>query len=90
MKVKYFATCREITKKKDEDIPLPQDVWTLLQSLGERYQGFGVKLFSPDKTEVGEEIIVLINGRNIAHLDGKETKLVESDVVSIFPVVAGG
>jgi molybdopterin synthase sulfur carrier subunit len=90
MTVKYFATYREFTRKKEEDIPLPHDIWALLQSLGERYRGFGAKLFSADGTEVGEDTIILVNGRNIAHLEGKNTLLAESDVVSIFPVVAGG
>ena len=90
MTVKFFATYRDITRKKEEDIPAPQNVWELLMSLGERYQGFKIKLFSPDKTEIGDETIILINGRNIAHLDGKNTPLTEEDVVSIFPVVAGG
>ena len=90
MKLKYFAIYRDITRKKEEDLPAPSDIWTLLQNLGERYQGFGVKLFTPSGTEIGEDTIILVNGRNVEHLDGKDTMLKETDTVSIFPVVAGG
>ena len=90
MKVKFFATFRDITHCKDEDVPAPGDVWELLQSLGDRYPGFRAKLIDPGGAEVHEEAIVLVNGRNITFLDGKGTHLCEADVVSLFPVVAGG
>jgi len=91
MKLKFFATYRDITRKKEEDVPSPADIWTLLLSLGERYgREFREKLISPDGMEIGEDVIILVNGRNICHLDGKNTPLTENDVISIFPVVAGG
>jgi len=90
MKVRYFATYRDITRRKDEDIPAPPDIWALLQTLGGRYDGFRAKLLTPDGTEIHGDTIILVNGRNISHLDGKATPLTEADTVSIFPVVAGG
>jgi len=91
MKVKFFATFREFTRCKEEDIPAPPDIWTLLSDLGERYgAAFSAKLFTPDGNEIGEETIILLNGRNIIYIDGKNTSIADSDVVSIFPVVAGG
>ena len=91
MKVKYFATYRDFTRCKDEDVVAPPDVWALLLSLGERYgTGLRAKLLMPDGSDIGEDTIILVNGRNVVHLDGKDTVLTEDDVVSIFPVVAGG
>ena len=90
MKVKFFATYREITRRKDEDIPAPDDVWELLNSLGDRYKGFQAVLISPDGADINKDAIVLVNGRNIEHLDGKNTRLTEADTVSLFPMVAGG
>jgi molybdopterin synthase sulfur carrier subunit len=91
MKLKYFATYRDFTHRKEEEIRAPSDVWELLIDLSERYgAGFKAKLLSPDGTEVGEETIVLVNGRDIHHLNGKNTLLTEADKVSIFPMVAGG
>jgi len=91
MKLKFFATYRDVTRCKEEDIPAPPDVWALLLSLAERYgEAIRVKLFTPDGTEINDEAIILKNGRNICHLAGKNTPLSESDIVSIFPMVAGG
>ena len=90
MKVKFFATYRDITRRKEEDVPVPKDVFELLNNLSDRYGGFREKLLTPDGTEVHEETIILVNGRNISFLSGKDTPLTETDIVSVFPVVAGG
>ena len=47
-------------------------------------------MLSSDGTELGKEIIILVNGKNVEHLNGINTKLLSTDVISIFPVVAGG
>ena len=91
MKVRFFATYREFTRRKEEDITAPSDIWTLLGDLGDRYGAtFEAKLFAPDGSEINCDTIILVNGRNIHHLDGKNTKLTDADIVSLFPVVAGG
>lgn len=73
------------------ELPAPPDVWALLTQLGERYGApIRKKLFTPDGGDIGEDAIVLVNGRNVHHLRGKDTPLTEVDVVSIFPMVAGG
>jgi len=91
MKVKFFATYREFTRCKEEDITAPSDIWTLLGDLSKRYGAeFEAKLIAPDGLEINCDTIILVNGRNIHHLDGKNTKLTETDMVSLFPVVAGG
>ena len=91
MKLKFFATYREITKCKETDINAASDVWALLELLSERYgAAMKKKLFTPDGLDVSPETIILVNGRNIKHLNGKDTPLSDSDAVSIFPMVAGG
>ena len=91
MLVKYFATYRDITRRKEDEIAAAPDVWTLMGLLGERYgAAMKKKLFTADGADIGEETIILVNGRNVYHLSGKDTRLSASDVVSVFPVVAGG
>ena len=90
MKVKFFATFRDITRRNEMDVPAPNDMFELLNTLCGFYPGFREKLITPDGTEIHAETIILVNGRNICHLSGKDTPLTESDVVSVFPVVAGG
>ena len=91
MKLKFFATYRDITKSKEIDIPAPSDVWTMLVGLGERYgTPFKNEAFTPDGSDISEDVIILVNGRNIYYLDDKNTPLTDTDIVSIFPQVAGG
>jgi len=91
MLVKFFATYRDITRRKDLDVHAVPDVWALLTMLAGRYGSrFRAELIAPDGTDVGVNAIILVNGRNISHLDGKHTRLTEADVISLFPMVAGG
>ena len=91
MKLKFFAGYRDITNCKETDIPAPPDVWTLLIRLSECYgKDFRKEIFTPDGLDISDEVILLVNGRNISFLDGRTTALSETDIVSIFPVVAGG
>ncbi|MDR1560399.1 MAG: MoaD family protein [Clostridiales bacterium] len=91
MKVKFFATYRGLTGCSETDVPAPSDVWALLTYVADRYgEAMRAKLFTPDGKDIGADAIVLVNGRNIQYLKGKETALSETDVVSLFPMVAGG
>lgn len=91
MTVKFFAYLREYTGCKVVDFPYHEDVRHLAYALCDRYgRRLREKMLTPDGTELGEEIIILVNGRHVAHLGGMEAKLSPSDIVSVFPVVAGG
>lgn len=90
MQVRFFATYRDITLTKAIEVPAPETVRGLLELLSEKYgKAMRDKLFLPDGT-LSWDAIVLVNGRHVVHLAGLDTKLTESDVVSIFPMVAGG
>ena len=91
MKLKFFATYRNITGCKEMNVASPPNVWALLEWLSARYGGdIRKKLFTPDGKDIGIDAIILVNGLNVAHLSGKETTLAETDTVCIFPMVAGG
>ncbi|MGD0057407.1 MAG: MoaD family protein [Methanomassiliicoccales archaeon] len=40
--------------------------------------------------QLSDLLYILVNGRNIRHLRGMQTKLEDGDVISLFPVTAGG
>jgi len=72
-------------------MPAPSDMQALLEEVSERYgPALRAGLLSLDGRALGNNAVVLVNGRNIAHLEGIKTPLSEDDVVSIFPLVAGG
>ena len=91
MQIKFFAYLRDYTGCKTTDFPYEEDPYHLAHSLCDVYgDRLRKKMLTPDGEELGEEIIILINGRHVAHLGGIHAKLLPGDVVSIFPVVAGG
>jgi len=91
MLVKYFAYYRNDTGRKEEQLLAPETVGVLLRQLARRYgKSMRVKLLSPDGESLGPDAIVLINGRNISHIDQLNSPLSDTDIVSIFPIVAGG
>jgi len=90
MTVNYFATIRTYTgeSKRTIDDP-PATLRPLLVTLAARYgTAFRRAVFSGD--ELGGEVIILVNGRNVLYLQGIDTPLTASDEISIFPMVAGG
>ena len=90
MKIKFFATYRAATGCRETTAPAPATVLALLQELSRRYPALREKILNSDGTGLGQDAIVLINGRNIVHLDGVATPLGETDTVALFPLVAGG
>jgi len=79
--VKFFATLRKATGEKGYESSA-KNVAGVLKEVPKLY-GNGVSRYLKSCT-------VLVNGRNIAYLRGKRTKLEPGDEVSIFPPLAGG
>jgi molybdopterin synthase sulfur carrier subunit len=91
MLVKYFAYYRDFTGRKEETVPAPGTVGDLLLQLAGRYgKAMREKLLSADGKSLGPDAIVMVNGRNISHMQQLETPLIDEDTVTIFPIVAGG
>ena len=90
MLVKFFATYHQIAGCKSCDVPAPGNVLALMADLSKRWPEFRDLILSEDGTDKGDDVIILVNGRHIDHLDGVETKLTEQDVVAVTPLVAGG
>ena len=90
MLVKFFATYRYITGCRSCDIPAPRDVLGLMHELASRWPEFRPLVLNEDGTDKGDDVIVLVNGRHIEHLDGVKTTLSEDDYVAVTPLVAGG
>lgn len=90
MLVKFFATYRQITGVKKLELNAPEDVLGLMNELSRRYPDFRPLLLNAAGDGLGDDAIVMVNGRHIEHLDGVRTKLTESDTVAVTPLVAGG
>lgn len=89
MVVKFFATLRNLTGEKECSLTLNATLRDLLAKLCEKY---GCSLASALLVDGGlhPDILILVNGRAIEHLDGLDTVLKDEDIISIFPKLAGG
>lgn len=90
MTVKFFANLRPITKVKETSVAAPKDIRELLLLLSSLYgKELRNKLLTKDD-RLHPDMIVLLNGRHIEHLQGEDTSLSDEDLVSFFPRIAGG
>lgn len=88
MRVKFFASLREITKVKETEVEAP-DIESLLNKLVEMYgRQFRNAIFEDGK--IRKFFKILHNGRDIDFEQGLKTKLSSKDIVAIFPPVGGG
>lgn len=86
--LRFFATFREAVGEKTIEREYPDDatVGDVLASLVEEYPDLEVF----EDGELRPHLSVLVNGRDVTHLDGLETDLEDGDTLSVFPPVAGG
>jgi len=90
VRVKFFAYFRDYTGCLQTDIPAVPTIGDLARILCERYGSRLREKLLPTEGVLGSDIIIMINGRHIAHLGDINAPLVDDDTVQIFPKVAGG
>ncbi|GAA0227606.1 ubiquitin-like small modifier protein 1 [Haladaptatus pallidirubidus] len=85
--LRFFANFREDVGQKELEREFSDEatVGDVLESLTEEY---GVDVF--EDGELRPQVTIMKNGKDVVHLDGRETALAEGDRLSIFPPVAGG
>jgi molybdopterin synthase sulfur carrier subunit len=90
IEAKFYATFRDLVDgNKTVSIEEAITITDLLEKIIQEYPKLqeGILL---DTGEVRAFVAVMVNGRDIRHLDGIETVLAHGDTVDIFPPVAGG
>jgi molybdopterin synthase sulfur carrier subunit len=91
--VKFFASLREISGKKEEVINLDDGslVKDLVKILIDKYgPEFKYYVYDEGKDSLKQDIQFLLNGRNVLTLDGLKTRLQDGDQIAILPPVGGG
>lgn len=88
MKASFHATIRDAA-----GVPWVElEAGTVRELLDKLRQKFGQAFYDIIVQGGGlrEDVVILKNGRNIAHFRGLDTELAEGDDVAIFPPVSGG
>lgn len=91
MRVRTYATLRDLLGVSSVDLPLagPVTVRAVLDRLTTDYPPLADKLWDATGAWSGF-VTVLLNGRSVEYLQGLETLVQDSDVLSLFPPVGGG
>ena len=91
IRVRFFGDMKNYLKKSQMTIEIPHGS-TIREFIFELSENIDVNLLDKfvDADEVRSGIRILVNGRNISHLQGLETVLEDRDLVSILPVAGGG
>jgi molybdopterin synthase sulfur carrier subunit len=88
--LKFFATFREAVGSKivDRSFPDATTVGDVLEVLEAEYDGLHGNLLQDG--DLKPQINVLLNGREVLHMDGVDTAIDDGDTLAVFPPVAGG
>ena len=92
VEVKFMGSVLKPVESKIERLSLEgiSTVKDLLERLSFTFKDeLGVKLLMEDGT-ISRHIFVVVNGVNISHVDGLDTRLKDKDRVSIVPALIGG
>ena len=92
VKILFFTNLREITRKKEEEIELPNTatIGQLLNHVSEKYGQLFIKYLYDEKGDARSHLTFLVNRRNATNLQGNKTKLRDGDKVAIIPPIGGG
>jgi molybdopterin synthase sulfur carrier subunit len=83
VRVKFFATLRDITGRREIEVHGIRNIHELLEHLYEKY---GEEF----RKEIEDKNMILVNGRNMLDLNGYDTEISENDEIAIFPPAGGG
>ena len=90
VEVHLYATLRPVTGGGRVDLAGSYaTIGEVLDRLMERFPALRALLFGSGES-VRPMIAIMVNGRDIRHLDGLETAVAAGSAIDIFPPVAGG
>jgi len=91
IRVLYYAGVRDKLGTTETRVEGFSGTFTGLLKHLEQHHGISLVDLSQAKgADPLSALILMINGRNIAHAGGLEAPVSDGDVVSIFPIIGGG
>ncbi|HYV43629.1 MAG TPA: ubiquitin-like small modifier protein 1 [Myxococcaceae bacterium] len=88
-KVRIPTPLRSFTGNKDEVAIPGATVGEVLIALNREHPGIGARLLD-DKGGLKRYVNVFLNDEDVRYLQSLDTKVAETDLISIIPAIAGG
>lgn len=90
MEIRFYATLRPLVGGRSVALSdPPATVGEVLDRLVGEHEGLGERIFDEDGT-VRRFVAIMVDGRDIRHLEGLQTRVSDRSELDIFPPVAGG
>jgi len=92
IRARFFGELKEYVGKGWTTVELPggSSVYDFILKLAQAENPSLLEKLMEGQDRIRSGFTILVNGRNIAHLDGLKTELKDHDLVSILPVAGGG
>ena len=90
MEIRFYATLRPLVGGRSVQLePQPATVAEVLARLVAEHSGLEARILD-EAGQVRRFVAVMLNGRDIRHLEGLNTPIPPNSDMDIFPPVAGG
>ncbi|RCW60267.1 MULTISPECIES: MoaD family protein [Halanaerobium] len=92
LKVKFYSLFRINLKSAGTEYKLNSKITIaeLIKKLDQDYDNYFTQKLLEEDRSISPGAIILVNGKNIIHLDKLETEITNKDTVTLFPPSAGG
>lgn len=92
VRIEFYSLLRLLLKLEKLDLPAVEDeqIGQLLRRIQERLPTPFLHKLLDEQEELIPGTIILVNRRNILHLDKLETAVTDGDTIAFFPPGAGG
>ena len=90
MQIRFYATLRPLVGGRSVELSDPPDtIGGILERLSCEHEGLRAQLFDEDGA-VRRFVAIMVDGRDIRHIDGLQSRVSPESELDIFPPVAGG
>ena len=92
LKVKFYSLFRINLKSPGTEYELESEISIseLIKKLDRDYDGYFTHKLLEDNGSISPGSIIMVNGKNVLHLEKLKTKITNDDTVTLFPPSAGG
>lgn len=92
LEVKFYSLFRINLKTKGIEYQVESEITIteLIEKLDQDFEGYFTEKLLEEDGSIARGTIILVNGKNIFHINKLKTKVSDGDVITLFPPSAGG